>query len=197
MNTNAILNPFRYIAGAKSLIIGLVVMAATSLLLYTSGWVQDSYCHFAIAAKPLWEVAAMQLLWWVIPSVLLYVCGLVLSPSRIRIVDVFGTQAFCQILVLLMAAPLFIPSASEAMRRMIEALLSGNPFLPEDTTLVICASIFSVVILILYFAWSYRAFATSCNISGAKAIITFSIIQAATMTASSIFSWHTQQLALS
>lgn len=197
MNSNAILNPFRYIAGAKSLIIGLVVMAATSLLLYTSGWVQDSYCHFAIAAKPLWEVAAMQLLWWVFPSVLLYVCGLVLSPSRIRIVDVFGTQAFCQILVLLMAAPLALPTVSRTMTEIIDITLNGGIPASNIIATMMIYAVCSVVVMILYFVWSYRAFATSCNISGAKAIIAFSIIQAATMTISSIFSWHTQQLTLS
>ena len=197
MNSNAILNPFRYIAGAKSLIIGLVVIAATSLLLYTSGWVQDSYCHFAIAAKPLWEVAAMQLLWWVIPSVLLYVCGLVLSPSRIRAVDVFGTQAFCQILVLLMAAPLALPTVSRTMTEIIDITLSGG--IPSSNIMasMMIYAVCSMVIMILYFVWSYRAFATSCNISGAKAIIAFSIIQAATMIVSSIFPWYTQQLTLS
>ena len=196
MNSNAILNPFRYIAGAKSLIIGLVVMAATSLLLYASGWVQDSYCHFAIAAKPLWEIAAMQLLWWVIPSVLLYVCGLVLSPSRIRIVDVFGTQAFCQILVLLMAAPLALPTVSRTMTEIIDITLSGGIPASNIMASMMIYAVCSVVIMILYFVWSYRAFATSCNISGAKAIIAFSIIQAATMTASSFFSLSAQQMML-
>ena len=196
MNSNAILNPFRYIAGAKSLIRGLVVMAATSLLLYTSGWVQDSYCHFAIAAKPLWEVAAMQLLWWVIPSMLLYVCGLVLSPSRIRIVDVFGTQAFCQILMLLMAAPLALPTVSRTMTEIIDITLSGGIPASNIMATMMIYAVCSVVIMILYFVWSYRAFATSCNISGAKAIITFSIIQAATMTISSFFSLSAQQMML-
>ena len=81
----ALFNPFRYIAGAKTLTMGLLFIVASSLMLYSGNLIQDSYIHIAMAKASFWEVLGAQTIWWIIPTALLYLCGLLLSKSKIRI----------------------------------------------------------------------------------------------------------------
>ena len=172
-----IFNPFRYIAGAKSLIFGLIFIATSILLLYSGGYIQDSYIHIGMAAAPLWKVAAMQILWWVLPAGILYLCGLMLSKSRIRGIDLLGTTAFAQLILLMMIAPMLLPAVQNASLELVAALQSGAmPDMATYTPLMIYG-VWSIAGLVLFYIWNYNAFATSCNVSGWKAIVAFIAVQ--------------------
>ena len=172
-----IFNPFRYIAGAKSLIFGLIFIATSILLLYSGGYIQDSYIHIGMAAAPLWKVAAMQILWWVLPAGILYLCGLMLSKSKIRVIDILGTTAFAQIILLLMIAPMLLPVVMNNSMELIAALQSGVT--PQTASLmpIIIYSIWSLICLVVFYIWNYNAFAVSCNVGGWKAIVAFIAVQ--------------------
>ena len=172
-----IFNPFRYIAGAKSLIFGLIFIATSILLLYSGGYIQDSYIHIGMAAAPLWKVAAMQILWWVLPAGILYLCGLMLSKSKIRIIDILGTTAFAQLILLLMIAPMLLPVVMNNMLESVASLQTGAvPDMAEFTPMIIY-SIWSLICLVLFYIWNYNAFAVSCNVGGWKAIAAFIAVQ--------------------
>ena len=173
----ALFNPFRYIAGAKSLIFGLIFIATSILLLYSGGYIQDSYIHIGMAAAPLWKVAAMQILWWVLPAVILYLCGLMLSKSKIRIIDILGTTAFAQLILLMMIAPMLLPAVKENSLDMVAALQSGTmPDMAAFTPLMLYG-IWSIFFCVIFYIWNYNAFAVSCNVSGWKAIVAFIAVQ--------------------
>ena len=172
-----IFNPFRYIAGAKSLIFGLIFIATSILLLYSGGYIQDSYIHIGMAAAPLWKVAAMQILWWVLPAGILYLCGLLLSKSKIRLIDILGTTAFAQLILLMMIAPMLLPAVQNASLEMVATLQSGG--IPTPGLPLMIYSIWSFICLALFYIWNYNAFAVSCNVSGWKAILTFIGVQIA------------------
>ena len=172
-----IFNPFRYIAGAKSLIFGLIFIATSILLLYSGGYIQDSYIHIGMAAAPLWKVAAMQILWWVLPAGILYLCGLMLSKSKIRVIDILGTTAFAQLILLMMIAPMLLPAVQNASLEMVATLQSGG--IPTPGLPLMIYSIWSFICLALFYIWNYNAFAVSCNVSGWKAILTFIGVQIA------------------
>ena len=172
-----IFNPFRYIAGAKSLIFGLIFIATSILLLYSGGYIQDSYIHIGMAAAPLWKVAAMQILWWVLPAGILYLCGVMLSKSKIRVIDILGTTAFAQIILLLMIAPMLLPVVMNNMLESVASLQTGAvPDMAEFTPMIIY-SIWSLICLVVFYIWNYNAFAVSCNVSGWKAVVAFIAVQ--------------------
>ena len=172
-----IFNPFRYIAGTKSLVFGLIFIATSILLLYSGGYIQDSYIHIGMAAAPLWKVAAMQILWWVLPAGILYICGLMLSKSRIRVIDILGTTAFAQLILLLMIAPMLLPAVMNNMLESVASLQTGAvPDMAEFTPIIIY-SIWSLICLVVFYIWNYNAFAVSCNVGGWKAIVAFIAVQ--------------------
>lgn len=174
---NRLFNPFRYIAGAKALIFGLVFIVASTLLLYSGGFIQDSYIHIGMADAPLWHVATMHFIWWLLPALLLYLCGVLLSKSRIRIIDILGTTAFAQLILLLMIAPMLLPAVMNNMLESVASLQTGAvPDMAEFTPIIIY-SIWSLICLVVFYIWNYNAFAVSCNVGGWKAIVAFIAVQ--------------------
>ena len=173
----ALFNPFRYIAGAKTLTMGYLFIIASALMLYSGNLIQDSYIHIAMAKASFWEVLGAQTIWWIIPTVLLYLCGLLLSKSKIRIIDILGTTAFAQLIMLLLIAPMLLPVVMNCSTEFVASLQTGvAPDMSEYIPLMIY-SIWSMICLVLFFIWNYNAFAVSCNVSGKWAILTFIAVQ--------------------
>lgn len=174
---NRFFNPFRYIAGAKALILGLVFIAASAMMLYSGNLIQDSYIHIGMADASLWLVLAMQVAWWLMPTSLLYICGVALSKSKIRFIDILGTTAFAQLILLLMIAPMLLPVVMNNMLDSVATLQSGAIIEPTSLMLTMIYSIWSLICLIFFYIWNYNAFAVSCNVSGWKAIVAFIAVQ--------------------
>ena len=172
-----IFNPFRYIAGTKSLVFGLIFIATSTLLLYSGGYIQDSYIHIGMATAPLWKVAAMQILWWILPAGILYLCGLLLSKSKIRIIDILGTTAFAQLILLLMIAPMLLPAVQNSTLEVVATLQSGG--VPTPGLPLMIYSVWSFICIAFFYIWNYNAFAVSCNVSGWKAILVYIGVQVA------------------
>ncbi len=169
-------NPFRYIAGTKSLVLGIIFIISEFALLYCGGYVIDGYVHISDrpAGMDLWQASVIQILMWLVPALMLYLCGLVMSHSRIRIVDILGTTAFAQILLLPMIAPLLIPAVTDMLDSAVAAAVDQSSVietLPSVSLLLI--GVWSLAWLILFYVWNYNAFSTSCNVRGAKAIAVY------------------------
>ena len=164
---NRFCNPFRVIAGGKALAWGLLFIASVVVLLYAGGCVQDGYIHIGLrpAGVGLWQTAAMQLLLWLIPAAVLYGCGAVMSHSKIRLIDMLGTTAFAQLILLPMIAPMLCFDMTQ------------QPFAPA--WVVALLGVWELAWLILFFGWNYAAFATSCNLRGVKATLTFVAVEVA------------------
>lgn len=173
----ALFNPFRYIAGAKALVMGYLFIIASALMLYSGNLIQDSYIHIGMAEASFLEVLGAQTIWWIVPAALLYLCGVLLSKSRIRIIDILGTTAFAQLILLLMIAPMLLPVVMNNMLESVVSLQTGAvPDMAEFTPMIIY-SIWSLIYLVLFYIWNYNAFAVSCNVSGWKAIAAFIAVQ--------------------
>lgn len=166
-------NPFRYIAGTKSLVWGLIFIISEIVLLYGNGYVMDGYVH--ITHKPdgmlLWQAALVQVVMWLLPALLLYCCGLVMSHSKIRVVDILGTTAFAQLLLLPIIVPMLIPAVADM-------LVFPNAFEPKNLSVVtiLLFGVWSLVWNALFYVWNYNAFSVSCNVRGAKAITVYIVV---------------------
>ena len=176
-----IFNPFHYIAGAKALVFGVIFIATATLLLYSGGFIQDSYIHIGMATAPLWYVAVMQIIWWLLPATLLYLGGVAMSKSRVRLIDMLGTTAFAQLILVLMIAPMLLPAVQNSTTALLATLQSGAvPTMGAAMLPLALYSLYSIVCLAMFFVWNYNAFAVSCNLSGSKAIVLFISVQIVT-----------------
>ena len=170
-------NPFRYIAGLKSLVWGTIFIVAMSLLLWGGGMIQDGYVHYTYFIGPYWKVLYAEIIFWLVPSLLLWLCGMMLSASKIRIVDVFGTLAFSRLAILPTVAVTVIPQFQAVVNKLIASLQGGVQPSGADVAVLLVALIVVLCGLILYYIWSYNAYAVSCNIRGWRALTTFVLVQ--------------------
>ena len=165
-------NPFHFLAGGQALAWGLACTVLTAWL----GGIFDFRFTGVIsfqrtAPAPLWHAIAQGLMAWAIPSALLYIGGRLISRSRVRPIDVFGTQALARAPWLLIA----LIAVSPPFRSIATKLLT-EPFLDLSAWGVAFISLVALV-LILLLVWMvllmYRAFAVSCNVAGGRAIAVF------------------------
>ncbi|MCX6994179.1 MAG: hypothetical protein NT011_13700 [Kiritimatiellaeota bacterium] len=170
-------NPFTYIAGRESLIIGLIGIVATSLIGSLGDIHFDGVLDMHIGAKtPVWFFIAEGFINWFSFAVLLFIAGRIFSKSAFRIVDVFGTQAFCRLPTLISAAALLLPANKRVLDELTKMVQNPNqlPALPlADTAIFAAVMIIVLVMLVWMVTLMYRAYAVSCNLKGTKAIISF------------------------
>ena len=182
-----IFNPFRHITGTKALVMGLIFIVATSLIEWSNGLAQDSYIHYTYSNATLWRVVALDLFYWLLPALLLYVCGLILSRSQIRLVDVFGTAAFAKLLLLPMLALQLLPCVQTQMKGVVDAIMAGAQPTGVQMTVTTLYGIWALAWLILYYVWAYNGYATSCNVRGWRAVLLFVLVQIVVTIASTLW----------
>lgn len=121
-------NPFIWIAGMPALLWGVLGLVASTLLSWASGYHYHGLLHFGPAPNPAWWCyLAEHLIVWLVPALIFYLGGIVLSRSRIRIVDVFGTVLFAQIPLIGMNLINILPP--------MKTLLHLNPNMPPQELL--------------------------------------------------------------
>ena len=165
-------NPFHFLAGGQALAGGLACIALTAWL----GGIFDFRFTGVVsfqrtAPAPLWHAIAQGLMAWAIPSALLYIGGRLISRSRVRPIDVFGTQALARAPGLLIA----LIAMSPPFRDLTTSLIAQGISHLSIAQLALLSSVGIVLILLL--VWMvllmYRAFAVSCNVAGGRAIAVF------------------------
>jgi len=185
-------NPFRFVAGYKALLLGLGIIMISALIGSLGNTHFDGVLDVHVGNEaPLWYFFAEGIIDWLSLAVPFFFFGLILSSSSPRMIDVFGTQALAR-------WPYLITSVAmlpEANRRFSTYLISRLTSAADSVTLNytdLCIFIFAAIVAVFMTVWTvalmYRAYAVSCNIKGAKAIITFivSIIGAEVLSKSLI-----------
>ncbi len=172
-------NPFRFIAGFKALLLGLVIILISASIGSVSNTHFDGVLdvHTGIEA-PLWLFFAEGLINWICMVIPLFFFGLIVSRSSFRMIDVFGTQALARwpyIIIVVVMLP-------DANRRVIEYLMSKliqNAPAIEVNSIDVLVFVFAMILSILMVIWMvalmYQAYVVSCNIKGTRAVITFII----------------------
>lgn len=155
-------NPFVYVAGARSLLIGIAAMLAIAILGYFSKTHFDGSLHISFGHyQPLYVYIIEQIIAWGITTLIFYALGAALSHSAIRFIDVAGTQALARWPMLFVAVLGFGYAAHP-----IES--------PADIDSgLIFRGLISLPFIIWLVALMYNAFAVSCNLKGVKAVIGF------------------------
>jgi len=172
-------NPFRFVAGYKALILGIAIILISAFFGFLGNTHFDGVLDVHTGLKvPIWYFFAEGIINWLSLAVPLFFFGLIVSSSALRMIDVFGTQALARWPYLITS----IVMLPEANRRFGIYLLSRFTSPSDSITLSyadMCIFILAIFVTILMAVWMvalmYRAYAVSCNIKGAKAIITFII----------------------
>ena len=127
-------------------------------------------------AAPLWLHLSEGLIDWLVLSVVLLLGGIAISRSRLRPLDVVGTQALARAPTLITALFALLPGHRRFAEDLLPWFLRTSPearINPADAvafgvTLLVC-----ILMVIWMVALMYRSFSVSCNVSGRKAIWVF------------------------
>lgn len=163
MKINWLYNPFIQIAGAKSLLWGLFILLITAFLGSLNNVHFDGIIDIhAGMPSPMLLFLLEVIVSWLLFSVLLLMAAKILSSSKVRIVDIFGTQAFAKYPYLLFSLISFMPWFQFEMK--------GNF---EFTAPILIFAVISFVITIWTIILMYNAYCVSANLRGPKAIASF------------------------
>lgn len=167
-----LLDPFTYFSGGTTLSIGLLVMAGMVAIAGATGQTFRGVISLGIGDLSYLRLAGQLLAGWGIFSGLLYGAGRWFSASRIRIIDIAGNQATAKLpwLVLLLCSPIY---PSEQIAGDLEQLQNAN--LLELQSFVLSAGLLvyasiALVMLVWFFAWSWRGFSIAANLRGGRAV---------------------------
>ena len=166
-----IFNPFYYLAGGQALALGLAFIVAAGLMGSATNAHLDGVLdvHAGLEA-PIWLFVAEGIVDWLSMSLTLWVAGLLLSRTRFRALDLFGTQALARVPAILLVAVAFLPGfQAQALR-----LAAGNfSVVPAQMAAFVLGMFITILAVIWMITLMYRAFATSCNVGGGKTIGAF------------------------
>ncbi|MDE3258578.1 MAG: hypothetical protein OYM47_12145 [Gemmatimonadota bacterium] len=186
-------NPFYYIAGGTALGVGLAVMVIASLVGAATNYHFDGVIdlHSGTPA-PAWVFVAENLINWLVMGVLVYLAGRLISRSRIRPLDVFGTQALARAPMAITLFCVLLPGFRRVTDHLAGQLIQGSTRFESGTSgsdlisfsqveaLDLAVFVLAVVLALLLLVWTvllmYRAFAVSCNVGGGKAIGVFTVV---------------------
>jgi hypothetical protein len=170
-------NPFIYIAGWQSLMLGIAAILAAAYI------GSLSHAHFDGVLDmhqgnpaPLWFFISEGLMDWLALGIILLVFGKFISRTKFRTLDLLGTQAMARwpmIITSLIVYPIAFRNASS---RIVESLRNPSAtisFADEEMILFFISSFVILLIVCWFVVLAYRSFSVSCNVSGGKAIATF------------------------
>ncbi len=165
MKINWLYNPFIQIAGTRSLLSGLLVLLVTAFLGGLNNVHYDGVIDIHAGMPAPWLLFLMEsTLSWLLFSVFLLVAAKVLSKSKVRVIDIFGTQALARYPYLLISLISFIPY--------FHFEYTGMPDLSASLIIFgLVTFVFTIWTVILM----YNAYSVSANLKGAKAVVSFII----------------------
>lgn len=172
-------NPFETIAGSKALLFGTILIILTGLIGYSAG------VHFPdpISVKvyyglPLWIHIIQGIINFILLGSILYLASMIISKSKVRAIDIYGTQAFARIPFILSAALGLIPSNGKVIKYLIDVYVKHvEPASVSTLDWVIFSAITIITLLVVIWAIAlmYNAFKVSANVKGVKSGLTFTL----------------------
>jgi len=175
-----LINPFNYIAGAKSLLIGLAMIFITSLTGYYSNTFFPDILSVKTGVELTFKVSLLfNIVNWLSISLLLYIASLIFSKSSVRFIDLFGTQALARSPYLLATLLGFSKSINRLGEYFLWKYLSiGEPtdISSLEMTIAVVLLTLIVIISIWMITLMYNAFKVSSNIKGGKSVTIFIIV---------------------
>jgi hypothetical protein len=163
-------NPFIYVAGLRSLLLGFASMAIASIIAIFSKAHFDGAIDVHVGAPLSIQMAFIEpLLDWACLVLPLYIFGRIASESSIRFIDVAGTLALARWPMIFAAFLGFLPIPKFDMKTAdLHYLMAftSNPVVIVLMLLTIPLMVWTIVLM-------YNAFSVSTNLKGGKAATAF------------------------
>lgn len=180
-------NPFLYIAGGKALLVGLLIILLTSVAGSFSGVWFPGVIDIKIGFQgPVTVHLAASVVAWLAITLVLYVIALLLSPSRVRLLDIAGTQALARVPLLLAsltgfsgiiqkATHYWLYLAAASLQGIIPAVEAPARLMPWEWTLAISLMLLQLALLVWMIALMYNGYRVSANLRGMRAGLSFAL----------------------
>jgi hypothetical protein len=189
--STALFNPSYYLAGGPALAIGLAVLLATGLIGFFAHTHVDGVLDIHTGREaPMWVHLGESLIDWIAMALPLYIAGRILSKSRVRAVDVLGTQATARFPYLVATLMTLLPAyqrhlvvVMEQVQRVqngegVGAIAASAASQPVDSDLLVflLVTVFNLLMLAWMIALMYRSYAYTTNMKGARPIVSFIVV---------------------
>lgn len=161
MKSKFLYNPFAQIAGWLSFIIGIVGFLLTTYLAFKTGTHFSGLLNIDFARdSDYWVFLTENLSGWLFIAIFLHLSGLILSKSKIRAIDTFGTALLSRIPLVLTPLIRTIP--------MFQSFVIHSWEMYFVTGFYLVSMIWTIILL-------YNAFRISCNLRNERLIVSFII----------------------
>jgi hypothetical protein len=170
-------NPFHYLGGESTLIIGMVLILTMSFLGFLSHTHFDGVLdvHAGLASS-FWIYFFEGVINFGIMSLLLGILGKLISKSHIRAIDVVGSQALARGPLLIVALVSLLPGFQRynayLVSKVNQTAQQIHPLASDPVVFGIALGV-TLLMVIWMVVLMYRGFAISCNVGGGKAIGVF------------------------
>ena len=170
-------NPFSFVAGYQALLLGLGIMLISAFFGFLGNTHFDGVLdvHKGLEA-PLRFFFTEGIIDWLTIAIPLFFFGLVVSNSSVRMIDVFGTQALARWPYIVISI-VMLPEANQRVGVYLVAKFGFAAAPAAINYMDIFIFGFAIIVGIFMAVWMvalmYKAYVVSCNIKGARAIVTF------------------------
>lgn len=178
--TSWLFTPFKYIAGLKALIIGLIVMLILSLLGYFSNTNFDGALdiHYGCLDTTTPYIIHMiyQLVGWLSLTVVFYITARIITKSTVRLIDIASTMALSKAPLILAALVGFIPSFHICLGDLdSQNIVAITDLLKNNIIMLSVLGIITIILSIWSILLMYNAYSVSANVKGIAGIASFII----------------------
>jgi len=161
MRSSNFYNPFNQVAGFKSLILGLIGLLIVTYLAFITGTHFNGLLNIDFAKdSDYWVFITESFSNWILISAFFYISGLVLSKSKLRVIDILGTTLLSRIPLIIAPVIRIIPFFQSFM------VLSWQMYFVYGFYLI--SLVWTIILL-------FNAFKISCNLKNERLIISFTI----------------------
>lgn len=172
-------NPFHYIAGGTTLIIGMALLVITAIWAPFIGITFDGALHLNIVSGGVINELMRQLVIITVMTGSFWVAAKFLSDAKFRLIDLASTQMVARWPIQFFGLIIYsLPVVKNAFAEMYTKTPEGMQVNLNGSHVGV-VSISSLAGLI-FAAWTvalmYKSFSVSCNSSGGSAIKTFSVM---------------------
>ena len=163
----SVFNPYGKISEVRAFAIGAAAVFCAATIGYFANALMLSPLKIISGlnvAYPVFLIA--QFLTWLVPALIFYALGKLLSPSHIRLVDVFSFTAFAQVPLVFAMAFFLPPCAGEILNPL--NILNESYLMQTSAAIGLMLAAASLIPLIFGLVWLFNAVKVSANLKGAS-----------------------------
>jgi len=171
-----LLRPFAYVAGGRSLLLGLAAIVLAGFLGSLShthfDGVLDMHTGLAVPTSVFLSEGIVN---WLTMSIALFLFGKLVSRAEFRVRDLFGTQAMARWPTVLAALGALAPPYRRLVSSITVQVLQSGGLSAQRADIVLGGLIMLVALLTIVWmvALMYHSYSLCCNIRGLRAAVSF------------------------